>query len=119
MLPEHVVSTFPTDGAVALRGLLEPSWIQVLRGAADELLDGGYDPQARMTAGARVSQVLQSSGKWAESDVFRRFLQESPIADVSAQLMGSRTARLFDDPFQMRPPGGGEPGWHRARPTGR
>lgn len=115
MLPEHAVETFRTDGAVALRGLLDATWIQALRDAAGELLEGSYDPQARMRAGAS-SPVLQSSGKWQESEVFGRFLAESPIADASAQLMASGSARLFEDLFQLRPPGGGEPSWHRDAP---
>jgi ectoine hydroxylase-related dioxygenase (phytanoyl-CoA dioxygenase family) len=63
-----------------------------------------------------VSEVRQSSGKWRESETFGRFLFESPIAAASAELMGSSTARLYEDLFQLRPPGLGEPGWHRDAP---
>ncbi len=111
---EQAIERFQIDGAVALRGLLDPTWIETLRDTVDELLDGSYDPALRMGSGA--SPILQSSGKWQESETFQRFLFESPIAAASAALMQSGTARLFEDLFQVRPPGLGEPGWHRDMP---
>jgi len=118
IVDDAAIARFQIDGAVALRGLLDRSWIEALRGAADELLEGGYDPVARMTSRADdgSSAVLQSSGKWRESDTFHRFLFESPIARASAALMRSNTARLYEDLFQLRAAGSGEPSWHRDMP---
>jgi ectoine hydroxylase-related dioxygenase (phytanoyl-CoA dioxygenase family) len=117
MLSEAAVTTFQTDGAVALRGLLDPTWIEALRHAVPQLLDGSYDPVSRMRARTvEGSNVLQSSGKWRECETFRRFLFESPIAAASAELTGSATARLYEDLFQVRPPGDSEPRWHRDAP---
>jgi ectoine hydroxylase-related dioxygenase (phytanoyl-CoA dioxygenase family) len=117
-IDEKVVERFQTDGAVALRGLLDPAWIETLRDAAPELLAGSYDPTARMNrmTGGATSTILQSCGKWRESETFRNFLLESPIAAASAALMRSETARLYEDLFQLRPPGLGEPSWHRDMP---
>ncbi len=114
VVDEQAIERFQIDGAVALRGLLDPTWIETLRNAAEELLDGSYDPALRMGSGA--SPILQSSGKWQESETFRRFLLDSPIAATSAALMQSRTARLYEDLFQLRPPGLGDPSWHRDMP---
>jgi hypothetical protein len=50
VLSHAAVTAFGVDGAVALRGLLDSSWIEALRGAVPELLDGSYDPIARMTS---------------------------------------------------------------------
>ena len=112
----QMIDRFATDGAVVLRGAIT-EWIEPLRDSMDELLDGGYDPSLRLPgAMAKESQVLQTSGKWAESETFRRFLSESPIAQASAELMGSQTARLFEDLVQLRPPGDGVPSWHRDMP---
>ena len=116
-IDEEAVERFRVDGAVAVRGLLT-GWVDVLRDAVDELLQGSYDPTARMTMRAAdgPSPVLQTSGKWQESDTFRRFLFESPIAAVSAALMRSEVARLYEDLVQLRPPGLGAPSWHRDMP---
>ena len=109
---------YRVDGAVAVRGLLDRAWIDALREAADaELLEGSYDPTLRMSGReARASEILQSSGKWRESAAFCRFLFESPIASVSAALMDSSVARLYEDLYQLRPPGNGTPAWHRDMP---
>jgi hypothetical protein len=117
-IDEGVVRQFWTDGAVVLRGLLSSEWIEILRGAVPELLDGSYDPLARMQYknGPDESPILQSSGKWSESGSFRRFLVGSPIAAASAAVLGSESVRLYEDLFQLRPPGLGEPGWHRDMP---
>jgi ectoine hydroxylase-related dioxygenase (phytanoyl-CoA dioxygenase family) len=114
IVDKQAIERFQIDGAVALRGLLDLTWIEALRGAAEELLDGSYDPSARMGTGE--SPILQSSGKWQESATFRRFLVDSPIAAASAALMQSGSARLFEDLFQVRPPGLGNPSWHRDMP---
>jgi hypothetical protein len=117
MLDDATVERFDIDGAVALRGLLALEWIETLRDAAAELLEGGYDPTSRMTGRSPASSsIMQSSGKWQESQPFLRFLLESPIAAASAGLMRSGTARLYEDLFQLRPPGWGQPSWHRDMP---
>jgi ectoine hydroxylase-related dioxygenase (phytanoyl-CoA dioxygenase family) len=118
IVDDVAIARFRLDGAVALRGLLDSSWIDALRDAADELLEDCYDPTARMTSSNREggTAVLQSSGKWRESETFGRFLFESPIAGASAALMRSDTARLYEDLFQLRPAGSGGTSWHRDMP---
>jgi ectoine hydroxylase-related dioxygenase (phytanoyl-CoA dioxygenase family) len=117
VVDEQSVERFQVDGAVAMRGLIA-GWVDVLRDTFDELLAGAYDPTARMKG--RVadgpSSVLQTSGKWQESETLRRFLLESQIAAVSAALMRSEGARLYEDLVQARPPGAGTPSWHRDMP---
>lgn len=117
-IDDATIERFHVDGAVALRGLLDQGWIETLAGAVAELLEGSYDPTARMSArgAVRRSSILQSSGRWKESEALRRFLFDSPVASASATLMRSDTARLYEDLFQLRPPGLGEPGWHRDMP---
>jgi ectoine hydroxylase-related dioxygenase (phytanoyl-CoA dioxygenase family) len=118
MLDEVARERFEVDGAVAVRGLLDLSWIEALRAATEELLEGGYDPTLRMRSrgDGDGGSIVQSSGKWQESPTFRRFLFDSPIASTSAGLMRSSTARLYEDLFQLRPPGPGGAAWHRDMP---
>ena len=44
MIDEQALHTFETDGAVALRGLLDAGWIQSLRDVMPEILERTYDP---------------------------------------------------------------------------
>ena len=53
VLSRGAVTAFGIDGAVALRGLLDRTWIEARRRAGPELLDGSCDPIARMTSDKR------------------------------------------------------------------
>lgn len=89
-------STFDRDGAVFLPGLLDREWIDALRAATPEILGAAYDPAERM-GGERSNRIRQRDGMWRDHEVFARFLFGSPVGPTAAELMGSSTARLYED----------------------
>jgi hypothetical protein len=115
VLDPAAIETFETDGVVAVRGLLDPEWIDSLVEAIPSLLTGAYDPVVKM--GGESGRVVQTEGMWRDCDAFRRFLFESPIGAVAASALRAESVRLYEDLLLYRVAGaGGEAGWHRDSP---
>ena len=116
MIDEDALNAFETDGAVALRGVLDAEWIESLRDAMPEILERTYDPTERM-AGRGSGQVRQLDGIWRGFEAFARFLFHSPVGAVAAEVMRSSTARLYEDLLLYKDAGAdGSAGWHRDSP---
>jgi hypothetical protein len=93
------VEAFRRHGVTAIRGLLSADWVDLLSELAADLSIG------------------ERNGMWRSCEPFARFLFGSPVGDVAARCMGSRTARLYEDLLLLRPAGGeGSTDWHRDSP---
>jgi ectoine hydroxylase-related dioxygenase (phytanoyl-CoA dioxygenase family) len=110
-----VADTYRAQGAVVLRGLLESSWIDQLRGIVEELLAQATNPTERL-GGAAASTSRASDGMWRRNDAFARFLHASPVATAAGDVMGSATVRLYEDLFLYTDPGVPGANWHRDAP---
>jgi ectoine hydroxylase-related dioxygenase (phytanoyl-CoA dioxygenase family) len=116
VVDESVRAAFESDGAVAVRGLLDAEWIQSLRVAMPEILERAYDPAERMT-GTGGKRVRQCDGIWRDCHAFARFLFNSPVGELASELMRSSTARLYEELLLYKEPGAdGSAGWHRDSP---
>ena len=116
MIDEQALHTFETDGAVVLRGLLDAGWIQSLRDVMPEILERTYDPSER-TSGRGTGQIRQLDGMWRGFEAFARFLFQSPVGAVAAEVMRSSTARLYEDLLLYKDSGAdGSASWHRDSP---
>jgi hypothetical protein len=116
-----LLRAFETDGAVLVPGLLEPSWIELLREAMPEIREACYDPRRRLAgdSGARESApaTVQADGIWRSCEPFARFLFGSPLGRVAATCMGSGAARLYEDLLLHKDAGApGGVSWHRDSP---
>ena len=98
LIDDAMIDAFERDGAVAVRGLFDERWIELLRDSVDDLVSRAYDPRARM---GQVSddkpETRTADDMWRESDAFRRFLFESPIGEAAATVSRSQRVRLFED----------------------
>jgi ectoine hydroxylase-related dioxygenase (phytanoyl-CoA dioxygenase family) len=111
------VADFQAAGAVVLRGLLRPTEIELLKRGIDENL-------ARPSPRAKVASSPDDPGFffedfccWQENPHYRRFIFESQLGAVGAQLMRSRTARLYHDHMLTKEPGTrARTPWHQDQP---
>ncbi len=121
VLDESLVAAFEADGAVAVRGLLEPKWIEALRDAMPEIRAACYDPSSRLGGGKEPGgdepDTVQADGMWRKSETFARFLFGSPVGTTAAAAMRSDVARLYEDLLLYKKAGGrGALSWHRDSP---
>jgi Phytanoyl-CoA dioxygenase (PhyH) len=116
-LSEAQIEEFQADGALVLRGLLEPREVALLRQGIDENLS---HPSPR----AKVASTREDPGwfiedfcSWQENDCYRRVIFESRLGEVGGRLMRSGSARLYHDHMLTKEPGTrARTPWHQDQP---
>jgi ectoine hydroxylase-related dioxygenase (phytanoyl-CoA dioxygenase family) len=111
------VEAFERDGAVCLRGRLSAAQIELLRAGIDENL-GRLSPRAKVaSAPDDPGYFVEDFCTWQENACYRRFIFESQLAGTAAQLMRSRTVRLYHDHMLTKEPGTRQrTPWHQDQP---
>lgn len=110
------IDAFQRDGCGVLRGLFAP-WIEGLREgveqnmAAPSFRERTYKPE---DGGA---PFFQDFCNWSRIEGYRSVVEDSPMAEVAARLMQSRTARIFHEHVLVKEPGNGVvTPWHQDQP---
>ena len=106
-MDQSTIERFEMDGAVAIRGLLEPGWIEALRDLVPALLSAAPDPD-----GPNVSV----NAMWRRFEAFARFLFRSPVGETAAALMRSGPPHLYEDLLLYKRQSTAGTGWHRDSP---
>jgi ectoine hydroxylase-related dioxygenase (phytanoyl-CoA dioxygenase family) len=107
--------TYETDGVVCLRNVVPPSWLKFLAGAIDEAMN---DP------GPNAEELGKGSGRFfgdlemaLRLPSFRRFVLESPAAEIAGRVMGANKVNFFYDQLLVKEPGTSErTPWHQDQP---
>ncbi len=110
------IAAFEADGAVALKGVYQPEWVELLREGVDEA----------MRTCDRYARRIQDEGEpdfftdYIASDrvpALKRFALEGPAAELSAAIMRSKRANfLFDGVFVKEPGVAKRSVWHQDQP---
>ena len=110
------IATFERDGAVALKGVYQPEWIDLLRDGVD----------VAMATSDRYSRRIQGEGEpvfftdyiaWKRVEQIKRFALEGPAAELGAQIMRSSKANFLFDGVFVKEPGTTKPStWHQDQP---
>lgn len=115
-IAEDDIRSYREDGVAALRGVFDARWIASLSEASD----------AAMAAPSAVAKNYAKEGEGAfftdhnmfqRIAAFRRFLDDSPAADIAAALMGATKVALYDEHLLIKEPGTTNPTyWHHDLP---
>ncbi|MBS0403975.1 MAG: phytanoyl-CoA dioxygenase family protein [Proteobacteria bacterium] len=113
----QAIDAFARDGAVCLRGLLNPDEVALLRRGIDANIAA---PSPRAKVASRADDpgfFIEDFCCWPENPAYRRFIFDSPLAAAAARLMQSRTVRLYHDHMLTKEPGTRQPTpWHQDQP---
>jgi ectoine hydroxylase-related dioxygenase (phytanoyl-CoA dioxygenase family) len=111
------VADFQRDGAVCLRGLLNTRQLALLREGIDANL-AAPSPRAKVASRpGDPGHFIEDFCNWQENPAYRQFIFDSPLAEVAAALMHSRTARLYHDHMLTKEPGTTQrTPWHQDQP---
>ena len=94
------IDAFWRDGVICLRGLFGPEWVAHMRDAVEEDL-ANPGPLAREYA-KKGGRFLGDIGAWAVKPGLRRFVEESPAAEVAVRMLKSRKVNfLYDQLFEI------------------
>jgi len=117
---EREIASFRDKGAVVIRDLISPGWIERLRAVFDEAKAGAMDLSNYYTdtpGKAPAGSSLTRDDVWMHNAVVRRFLFESPIARAAALVMNSRSARIYEDLLIYKSAGSEvSTPWHQDEP---
>src|SRR5580704_948168 len=106
---------FQEDGAVCLRGLFDPKWVDVLRDATEDVME--HPTTLSVDHEARVGKFFSAIYLWRENSAFHDFEFDSPVGQICAHLMGSTTGRIYHDHLLVKEPGTDAPTpWHQDQP---
>lgn len=117
MLNDADVARYREDGVVCLRSAIPIDWIERLREAVDTAVSNpGPMKLVNMSPGQPGLSFLDFQ-LWQRHEACRRFVLESPAAEIAARLMGSREVVLYHDRLRLKEPGTPEgTAWHHDQP---
>ena len=111
------IGAFHADGAIALRGVVDPKWRCILAAAIEDDIANpgpfyhGYEPE---DGRGRFHGNLRT---WECHDGFRRFCFESPLPRIAAGILRcSRINLLYDQLFVKEPGTVNRTRWHNDQP---
>jgi hypothetical protein len=99
------VAAYQRDGAVCLRGLLDADELARLRRGIDANLAA---PSPRAIVASQPDDpgfFIEDFCNWQANADYRALACDSPLPQVAARLMRSRTVRLYHDHVLVKEPG--------------
>ena len=96
-LGPEALTAFKRDGVVCLRGAIEPEWLDVIESGIDAALSGASTDLDIVKRKGDQGAFSVSSHAWRRVEAFRRFIFESPIADLAWPFLESKSLVLFYD----------------------
>ncbi len=110
-------NTYEQDGIVCLRGIFPPEWIAFLSAAVDQAM-AAPGPHAeeyeREDGTGRFFGDLEMAGRLPS---FRRFVLESPAAEIAGRVMDATRINFFYDQLLVKEPGtSARTPWHQDQP---
>lgn len=111
---ESTVRAFERDGAVCLRGVVGPEWInQVRKGIAENAEKPGIGHE-RLAAEGGGGVFWNDYCSWTTIDPFRSFVLYSGVAELARSLMQSRSVCFYHEHVLVKEPGAHSPTpWHQ------
>ena len=115
-ITDQQVGAFWRDGVICLRSLFDTDWIAHMRAAVeDDLAHPG--PLAREYATQKGQRFLGDIGAWAVKPGLRRYVEESPAAEIAARMLKSQKVNfLYDQLFVKEPGTAAVTPWHQDGP---
>lgn len=111
------VECFRRDGAVAIRSVFAPGWIELLSEAVMQVMKSPGPGAESLTAPGGEGAFFNDYCRWDELPGLRRFVFDSPAAELAARLMRSRRAVFYHEHILVKEPGAlKETPWHHDQP---
>lgn len=116
ILDSSQVDEFQRDGVLLLRGYFT-DWMDTLRTGVDaNMRDPGPWGRDYLDDG-QAGRFFGDYCNWHRIDEYHRFMFESSVAEMAADLMQSQTARIFHEHVLVKEPGTNKiTPWHHDQP---
>lgn len=115
-LDEQTIDAFSENGATVLRGVFS-DWVETLRAGVDANMKDP-DPTARIYTDEKTGgRFFVDYCNWARINEYKDFIFNSPVAEIGAELMGSKSVQLFHEHVLVKEAATAIPTpWHQDAP---
>ncbi|HEV8659237.1 MAG TPA: phytanoyl-CoA dioxygenase family protein [Thermoanaerobaculia bacterium] len=111
-----LVEAFRRDGHVVVPGLASRDEVESYRPIIASVVEDvarRHENQGRIDDYSKL--FTQVTNVWRLNDAARRIVFSKRFAAVAAELLGSKSVRLYHDQALFKPPGAGRTPWHQDR----
>ena len=112
-----MIASFERDGVVCVRDTFNSNWLEIIESGLEKNFNkpGKYAHYYARDKSGRT--YLNDVASWQRIPEYRKFVFESPAAELAARLMGSSKVNIFYDSAFYRTPGTSAPTpWHQDVP---
>lgn len=114
---EDEIHRFDEDGVVMLKGIFDADWIRLLDQGLTNSRRAPTDRSQTWDRDAEGREMFYDSQAWTRVPEYRRFITESPCAELAGRIMGSERVNFFFDAVFCRSPGTQfRTPWHQDEP---
>jgi ectoine hydroxylase-related dioxygenase (phytanoyl-CoA dioxygenase family) len=99
----NIVGDFWADGAVCVRGAFDRDEVAMAEAAIDANL-ASLSPRAKRASSDDDGAFVEDFCNWQRIPEMEAFIRQSAAASIAAELMGSRTVRLYHDHVLVKEP---------------
>jgi ectoine hydroxylase-related dioxygenase (phytanoyl-CoA dioxygenase family) len=116
-LPASDVERFREDGAIVLRGVVDPEALRLLAAGVERDLDEPSELAIRTEDPGAPGAFFEDFCNWQRIGEFERAIRALPLAAIAGALTGSSEIRLFHDHVLVKEPGTTtRTPWHQDQP---
>ncbi|AOE85958.1 phytanoyl-CoA dioxygenase family protein [Pseudomonas sp. TCU-HL1] len=116
-LPQSLIEDFQRDGAVCIRQLFSVSEVALLEQGIERNLASPSDRAKVASSPDDPGWFFEDFCNWQDFEEYQRFIFESRVGSVAAQLMGGGSARLYHDHLLVKEPNTRQrTPWHQDQP---
>ena len=116
LLTQDDIDTYQRDGVVVVRGLFRDQ-VDLLRAGVARNMDEPGPYAAENLKEGEAGRFFDDYCNWTRIPEFERAIHGSPVAEVAADLMQSKSVQLFHDHVLVKEPGTAKPTpWHQDGP---
>ena len=116
-LTSEEVDIYHRDGAIPLRGMFDKEWIELLNKGLDINCESPTEQSRIWDKNDSGHTMFYDSLAWREIEEYKKFIFNSPAAELCGQLMKSTTVNFFFDAVFVRSAGTKfETPWHQDEP---
>lgn len=109
------IAAYNADGVVCLRQAIGAEWLALIEAGIEAALSGASTDLDVVKAAGDTGRFTVSSQAWQRVEEFRRYIFDSPLADISKYILQSKTLTLFYDFLLIKEAGSNSAAtpWHQ------
>jgi ectoine hydroxylase-related dioxygenase (phytanoyl-CoA dioxygenase family) len=116
LITQDHIDQFQRDGVVLIKGLFADQ-VELLRQGVEENMENPGPFASENKKEGQTGRFFDDYCNWDRIPAFKQAIQESPVADVAADLMQSQSVQMFHDHVLVKEPGTSmATPWHQDGP---